>query len=143
MPNNLKDAMTLDPRYRVGIPQVDREHQRLFEIIAEVNKGLDHADDAARGAALRRVIGELIEYTRSHFASEEALMTNAGFPSLATHRLLHGELLKRVREMQMRIEIGDESATLDLSRFLASWLTEHILTADREFGRFVASRPPA
>lgn len=141
MSNTLKDALTIDPRYRVGIPQVDREHQRLFEIIAEVNAGLDHADDKARSSALRHAIGELIEYTRSHFASEETLMANAGFPGLADHQLLHSDLLKRVREMQMRIEIGDESATLDLSRFLAAWLTEHILTADREFGRFVASRP--
>ena len=122
---------------------MDREHQRLFEIIAEVNAGLDHADDKARAATLRHAIGELIEYTRSHFASEEALMTNAGFPGLGDHQHLHSDLLKRVREMQMRIEIGDESATLDLSRFLASWLTEHILTADREFGRFVSTRPPA
>lgn len=143
MPNHLDDALTLDPRYRVGVPQVDREHQRLFEIIAEVNTGLEHADDKARATALRGAISELIEYTRSHFASEEALMANAGFPALATHRILHSELLKRVREMQMRIEIGDESASLDLSRFLAGWLTEHILTADRAFGRFVATRPPA
>ena len=143
MPNTLKDALTIDPQYRVGIPQVDREHQRLFEIIAEVNAGLDHADDKARAAALRHAIGELIEYTRSHFASEEALMKNAGFPGLDIHQLLHSDLLKRVREMQMRIEIGDKTATLDLSRFLASWLTEHILTADLEFGRFVSARPPA
>jgi hemerythrin len=136
----MNDQLTIDPRYRVGIPQVDREHQRLFDIIAEVDRALDAADRESVAEALRHAIGDLIDYTRSHFTSEEALMASAGYPALAAHRELHSELLRRVSEMRMRVELGDEAAILDLSRFLAAWLTEHIQSADREFGQFVADR---
>jgi hemerythrin len=38
--------------------------------------------------------------------------------------------------MEIRVEVGEPSASLDLSRFLANWLINHIQAADRRFGAF-------
>lgn len=134
----MQDILNLDPRYRVGIREIDTQHQRLFEIIDHVNRLLENADRLSLPDALQRAVGDLIDYTRTHFGYEERLMDKAAYPKLAAHKELHTTLLHRVAEMRLRVEIGDESAILDLSRFLAEWLTEHILNADREFGRFAA-----
>ena len=135
----------IDPKYRTGIAQIDREHLRLFEIIDEVEGALSSADSQSDGTEqhLQHAIGELVDYTRTHFASEEGLMLAANYPKLIAHRELHVDLLRQADDMSMRVELGDESAILDLSRFLADWLVNHILSADREFARFVLEKTPS
>jgi len=123
----------------VGIPQVDQEHQQLFAIVARIQQALEQDGDTAQNEA-RRAVAELLEYTRTHFASEEALMEASAYPALPAHRELHHELLLQVGEMELRVEVGEPSASLDLSRFLAKWLINHIQVADQRFGAFVAER---
>lgn len=125
---------TFDPRYLVGIEQVDREHQQLFAIVDQVDAAL--AGGAQASVTLQAAVGSLVDYTRTHFTSEESLMASLGYPSLAAHQGLHAALLRHVDDMKMRVDLGDESAILDLSRFLHDWLVFHIQSADREFGLF-------
>lgn len=127
------------PQYHVGIAQVDQEHQQLFAIVARIQAALEQDSDTAQALA-RQAVAELLDYTRTHFASEEALMAAAGYPELATHQDLHQDLLYQVSDMEMRVEMGEPSASLDLSRFLANWLINHIQAADRRFGAFVAAK---
>lgn len=127
------------PQYHVGIAQVDQEHQQLFAIVGRIQAALEQDSDTAQAQA-RQAVAELLDYTRTHFASEEALMAAAGYPELATHQDLHQELLYQVSDMEMRVEMGEPSASLDLSRFLANWLINHIQAADRRFGAFVAAK---
>jgi hemerythrin len=123
------------PQYHVGIAQVDQEHQQLFDIVGRIQHSLERGGEDAQAEA-RRAVSELLDYTRTHFASEEALMAAAGYPELATHQDLHQELLHQVSDMEIRVEVGEPSASLDLSRFLANWLINHIQAADRRFGAF-------
>ncbi|HET7776607.1 MAG TPA: bacteriohemerythrin [Azospira sp.] len=127
------------PQYHVGIAQVDQEHQQLFAIVGRIQAALEQDSDTAQAQA-RQAVAELLDYTRTHFASEEALMAAAGYPELATHQDLHQDLLYQVSDMEMRVEMGEPSASLDLSRFLANWLINHIQAADRRFGAFVAPK---
>lgn len=126
-------------QYLVGIEQVDREHRQLFEIAARVHDRVADSGEAALQAA-RVDVAELIDYTRTHFASEESLMAAAGYPGLAEHRELHQRLLSQVHDMEMRVELGERYVPVDLSRFLYNWLVCHIRAHDRRFGEFLARR---
>lgn len=128
-----------DSKYLVGIEQVDREHRKLIEIAGKVYDNLAH-DDAATIEATRNAVRELIDYTVTHFASEEALMAAAGYPDLAAHRELHRHLLKQVHDMEMRVAFGERYVPIELSHFLYNWLTKHIQADDRKFGEFMAVR---
>ena len=108
-------------------------------MLDRIQQALEQDGDTAQSEA-RRAVAELLEYTRTHFASEEALMEAAAYPALPAHRELHRELLLQVGEMELRVEVGEPSASLDLSRFLAKWLINHIQVADQRFGAFVAER---
>lgn len=125
----------------VGIEQIDREHQRLFEIAARVYDSLGR-NDSGVDEEIRTLVADLLDYTATHFSSEEALMAVAGYPELEAHRQLHRHLLSQARDMEMRTAIGDRHAPVELSRFLYRWLVEHIEASDRKFGEFVAARPP-
>jgi hemerythrin len=129
------EPQTLAADCRVGIAQVDAEHEQLFAIIQRVEDALGCDGDLVQVLAFAAV-QELIDYTRTHFASEERLMRQASYPQLEAHIRLHTVLLQAVDEMLLRIEVGDPSACLELSRFLFSWLIDHILLEDRAFAAF-------
>ena len=134
----LTERPEFSPEYVVGIEQVDREHQRLFEIAGRVYDSFIAGDKVA-SANIHREIAELLHYTATHFASEEALMEAAGYPGLEAHKAQHRHLLSRARDMEMRVEIGEEFVPVELNRFVVQWLTEHILVNDKEFGKFIRS----
>jgi len=125
-----------EPRFVVGIEQVDREHQRLFEIAGRVHDSLSADGDAALAAA-RAAVAELLDYTATHFASEETLMAAAAYPELASHQALHRNLLAQARDMELRVELGERQAPMELNRFICRWLVDHIEAHDKKFGEFV------
>jgi hemerythrin len=135
--STLDERPEFTPQFLVGIEQVDREHQKLFEIAGRVFDAFV-ANDAATNASIGRAVGELIEYTATHFANEEGLMATAGYPNLEAHKQLHQNLLWRAQDMQMRYDLGERFVAMDLNRFIYQWLAEHILENDKAFGKFMA-----
>lgn len=134
----MTDRPQFDSRFLVNIEQIDREHRQLFEIAGRVYDGLSDSDATAIAVA-RKAIAELIEYTATHFANEEALMRAARYPDMETHRAQHHQLLLQARDMEMRAEIDEQYVPLELNRFIANWLAEHITASDRKFGEFVVA----
>lgn len=128
-----------DARFLVGIEQVDEQHRKLFEIAGRVYDNLN-ADGATAAKAAAEAVRELIQYTETHFASEEQLMQAAGYPGLGVHRELHENLITQVRDMEMRAEIGERQVPIELNRFIYNWLVDHIMANDKKFGAFVAAR---
>jgi hemerythrin len=128
-----------EAKYSVGIEQVDQEHRRLFEIAGRAYDGLSANDEAAE-AATRAAVAELLDYTATHFASEESLMESTGYPDLAEHRQQHQHLLAQAHDMEMRTEFGDQSMPVELNHFIHRWLVDHIEGSDKKFGEFVAAR---
>jgi hemerythrin-like metal-binding protein len=115
----------------VGVKSIDDQHSVLFEAINDLHAAM------LKGQA-RSVIGALlhtlVDYTREHFAAEEAMMEAAKYPALATHRVKHKELTKQVEEYVTRYESGDITLSIQLSNFLSDWLTKHIQSTDQEYG---------
>lgn len=122
----------------VGVRQFDDDHQKLVLLL----NGL--FEDSLSGHA-KEVIGivldELIHYARSHFAAEESLMREYGYPKLEAHEAEHRALIIRVLELREDYLAGaNVSINLDLATFLKNWLVDHILGADRDYGRYLAPR---
>ena len=132
----MSEKLEFSDQYLVGIKLIDREHRRLFQIVADIQDSLGSGSDEAIAGA-QKAVRELLDYTRTHFASEESLMATYNYPELEAHRQLHAELLGQVHDMEMRVELEGEMAALELSRFLVNWLTEHIQQTDKRFGAFV------
>lgn len=128
-----------ESRFLVGIEQIDREHRQLFEIAGKVYDGLGTSDADAKDAA-RDAITQLLDYTATHFASEEALMEAAAYPGLEEHRKLHRHLLSQAHDMEMRAEFDEQYVPVELSHFLYNWLVEHIHANDKKFGEYMAVR---
>jgi hemerythrin-like metal-binding protein len=130
------NLITWSSSYSVQVSQMDGEHQRLVGII---NK-LYGAMRAGRGKeAIGSILGELIDYTKNHFAHEERLMQETGFPGLEEQRRAHGNLLSRVSEIEKKFKAG-EVLSQEVMSFLKDWLSNHIQKEDKQYGPHLNSK---
>ena len=113
-------------RYSVGSAEIDAQHKALFDLV-------NRFDDTMQTGMTAESVGimdDLISSTIEHFKFEEDLMAQVAFPQLPGHKQMHGELIKQVREMRAKVKAGGYVSTKSIVRFLADWLTNHIIRED-------------
>ncbi len=115
-----------------GIEIIDMQHQRIVEMINRLHV----TQKSMERLAIADVIDELVDYTLSHFAFEEELMEEAGYPFCAAHKRVHEVFTKRVSEYRMRFEAG-EDVTDELKSMLSRWLFNHIRSDDKAYAESV------
>ena len=115
-----------------GIDVIDTQHRRIVEMINQL-----HAAQQGAGVAMvGEVINELVDYTLSHFAFEEELMEEAGYPFSAAHKRVHEVFIKRVNEYRLRYNAGEDVAD-ELKTMLSRWLFNHIRSDDKAYAESV------
>lgn len=124
------------PYLSVGVPEIDRQHQVLFDrynaFFAAYREGLAAEE-------IVRLFGFLEAYVVTHFADEEKLQQQVGFPGYLKHRQTHEALTQQVLELKERLLSEGATAALvgEVSLLMTGWLIEHISVMDRAVGRFV------
>ncbi|UVE17898.1 bacteriohemerythrin [Pseudomonas sp. LS44] len=109
-----------------GIGVIDNQHKRIVEMI---NRLYIARHGSAGRPAVAAVIEELVDYTQSHFAFEETLMEDAGYPLSCAHKRVHELFIRRVDEYRLRFK-ADEDVAEELQQLLARWLFNHIRNDD-------------
>jgi hemerythrin-like metal-binding protein len=125
-----------NPRFSVGSLVLDQQHKALIALINQLHAAM------LKGALkedMQHVFSELVYYTESHFKSEEGLMRQAGYPGLAAHHAQHVEFVAKARDLHAQLRAGRFTVSMDLLRFLKSWLGEHILGADQQYAPYLAA----
>jgi hemerythrin len=123
--------------YSVGIAEIDAQHQRL---VAMLNQLSDAMRSGKGSQVLDRVLGDLVAYTGTHFATEERLMQANGYPDFPRHKREHDQLTAQVLDLQQSLRAGSAVLSVDLLHFLKDWLTQHILGSDKRYGPFLQGR---
>lgn len=126
--------ITWSPEYELGIAVIDRQHQRIVELINTLDQLLDDPD-AHLGVS--RVLYDLVDYTESHFGFEEDLLQAAGFAGVDEHHGAHQNFARQISVMQRRHEAGEDVAGLLLA-LLERWLVQHILAEDAGYAARVS-----
>ena len=116
------------PELDTDIEEIDRQHRRIVEYINKLHE-LKATHDRAE---LGEVIGEMVDYTLSHFVFEEALIENAGYLFAGPHKKVHELFAKRVALFQSRFDAG-EDVTDELHGMLSRWLFNHIRNEDHGY----------
>jgi hemerythrin len=124
----------------VGVEALDEDHRRLFAMVNRLFDALDGGD----GDLLGPLFDALVDYTRDHFAREEALMAARHYPALAAHRAEHLQLAERVHSLRDRFLGGtDEPVGQELLVLFKTWLTSHIRVSDCAYKPYVMDRRSA
>ena len=116
------------PELDTGIDEIDRQHRRIVDYINKLYELRESPDRQALGD----VIGEMVDYTLSHFVFEETLIENAGYMFAGPHKKVHELFTRRVSEMQTRFDAGEDVAA-ELHGLLSRWLFNHIRNEDHGY----------
>ena len=126
-----------DQRYSVEIAEIDRQHRKLFDLLNELYAAMQEGQaDQVVGKVLDRVV----DYTVQHFAHEERLFTQYGYPGAAAHRAEHAELTAQAKALAERLKSGTGDVSVSTLKFLCDWLSKHILGSDKRYAGFLAQQ---
>lgn len=124
-----RDNLSLD------VPAVDNDHRHLIDLLNRMHYMALAGDDRE---AIGEVIGELVEYTSTHFTREEMLMRLSGYPEYKAHRKLHKALRERVADFYTEFRRAPQVFDIQrFYRFLTDWLAMHILGEDMKIKPYV------
>jgi hemerythrin len=118
-------------KYSVGVEEMDRQHRVLISLLNDLHEAMLHGKAQGMTGPL---LQKLVDYTRKHFSSEEAMLAAAGYAGLAMHRMKHRDLIKQVEEYVARHKRGDVAVNVQLMNFMRDWLITHIQQTDCEYG---------
>lgn len=115
-----------------GIDLIDRQHQELFR---RLNMFLDACDTGKARDELLGLLRFLNDYISKHFADEERVQEELGFPFREEHRKHHRAFIRDFTELKRRFLLDGATPALvgDLNRVCVGWLLDHISEKDRMF----------
>lgn len=113
-----------------GIESIDDQHRHLVDL---ANK-FEEASRRGKGSrVMSDILNDLAGYTQEHFAHEEKIMEESGFPGLAQHMARHRRLLQKVERFQFEFGTQGKRVTTEVREFLQYWIQSHILQEDMAF----------
>ncbi|WP_299734286.1 bacteriohemerythrin [uncultured Endozoicomonas sp.] len=133
---DIEELFPWSDKFCIGIEEIDAQHRVLVDLLNELHRAI-HEHHGSEAAA--EILGRLVEYTRIHFAVEEALMRVLDYPDYEEHKKHHGQLIEQVNGLHRRVLDG-QHVTFELLHFLRVWLSKHILEEDREYVPFMLSK---
>lgn len=116
----------------VGVEAMNEQHKTLISLMETLH---EKNVAGAPKAELLTAVNTLIDYVIKHFEDEEAFMASIGFPGLETHKKLHENLLKELKQFSGDFERSVNKKIKDeLTTFLKFWLATHIRGIDTRYG---------
>lgn len=117
----------------VGIAGMDEHHKSFIELLARMND----ASPAELAEQFQRFLGHLAE----HFAYEERLMEEHGFPALREHRGEHLRVLAEARDMERLVNRGRTAMVQGYVRErVPEWFLLHRNTMDMATAAFLRGK---
>jgi hemerythrin len=129
--------MKWDRSFSVGVNEMDAQHQKWFSIINRLHDAMM----TGKGRQMQEtILAEMVGYTRTHFANEEALLKTRGYPKLVEHQQKHVVFTQQVQALEAKLLAGSSVLTVDVMDFLKNWLNNHILAVDTQYGDWLRRR---
>ena len=129
----------------VGDDRIDDDHKGLIAII---NAAEEVINGSGSRRDLERVLERLERYTREHFAREEELQRQVGYPFHETHVLEHKNLIRTLTEIRARVSDAKDAYSYEkvlqgLVDLLEDWLMNHVMLHDLRMRAFISATKPA
>ncbi|AAR36321.1 hemerythrin family protein [Geobacter sulfurreducens] len=119
-----------------GVVEVDDQHKELFRRFGEL---LTACNQGKGGEEVLRLFNFLDDYVVKHFAAEERIMRQHGYPDYLEHKQQHQGFTRRLEELkrQFRDEGAGLSLVITTNHVMIEWLSRHIEKMDKEIAKYV------
>lgn len=128
--------LEFDPVLLTGVDDIDGQHRELF---ARINALLE----ASRSRRSREEVVRLLEflggYVVDHFAVEDRLMLESGYPQLESHRAEHRQFMRELEVLRHELKSEGPSGlfVIRVGNRVTEWLRSHIYRTDRLLGEWL------
>ena len=120
--------------YSVGIAQIDTQHKKLVSLLNDLYGAMK---EGKGNEILDQVLKGLVDYTKTHFATEENLMKMHKFPGYEDHKKKHEAMAGHVLGLYEKLKQDKKFNTLEIANYLKDWLKNHILGTDKLYRAFL------
>lgn len=119
-----------------GVAEVDDQHKELFRRFGDL---LTACNQGKGGEEVLRLFDFLDDYVVKHFAAEERIMRQCGYPAYLEHKQEHQGFTRRLEELkrQFRDEGAGLSLVITTNHMMIEWLSRHIERMDKEIAKYV------
>lgn len=117
--------------YSVGVKKFDEKHEKMFSMINDFYDLMKENKDTEN---LKRILGELAEYGKSHLKDEEEYFDKYGYPEKDAHKKTHNLYRAKIEEFLSK-EL-DMFLPFDVIDYLEDWWLNHIKGMDAKYVDF-------
>lgn len=112
-----------DDRHLLGVEEMDGTHKEFVDLVNRLG-------DMAEPDEFKLWFAELVAHTGAHFANEDRLMVESGFPALSEHRSEHNRILGQMTQINERVQRGIIVMGREYIKDLPQWFDLHAATMD-------------
>ncbi|TWI70720.1 hemerythrin [Desulfobotulus alkaliphilus] len=131
------EQMIWDESLNVRVQNIDEQKQKIVE---HINKIYQKHAERAEPKVLFDLLNELGEGLRMHFALEEKIMQQQGYPELPDHRKLHKLFIRKTLNVRRALADNPDNVKDESLRYLGDWLLAHIRSEDQRFAPYARIR---
>ena len=115
----------------VGCKPLDDDHKILIQAL---NDFIDALENDEGVFVIDGIFSVLVDYTNYHFAREEKIMEECGYPNMGPHIETHVALKEQLIDCRRRYMLNaNAELEAEISEFLHNWLQKHILISDMDY----------
>lgn len=130
-------------RYRVGSELIDTQHQELFKRVSNFIRVLQGEGSwEERLEEVQSTLEFMQNYVIIHFADEEELQREIGYPGLEKHAAIHEAFRQDIQAFGKKVEQEgfDEETVQEFGAKVMTWLIMHVGKEDQKIGEFITSQ---
>lgn len=128
----------MKPEYFTGIEFIDEEHKQLFKYANDAYELLHEEFTPDKYDNIANILESLREYTKTHFADEEAYMESINYKRIFSQKIMHRTFIEKLDELDLDHMGENENQNeeiMGILQFLTDWLINHILRVDCLIGK--------
>ncbi|MGA3371229.1 MAG: bacteriohemerythrin [Terracidiphilus sp.] len=120
-----------EPELSVGVKELDDDHRELIGMLNEIHATANGRQNQGLSDLVERVVAS----AKAHFAHEERLLDEAGYPEADAHYKEHDRMIAKALSVQAAFRCGSPCAlSQEFFDFLRDWLIHHIRECDKSYG---------
>ena len=137
MANNT-DLIKWDARLLLGIPLVDKQHERLVQLTNDLHAAFLESKETATTRFIEAA-REAVKYVGYHFTTEEKMMVLLEYPDYPAHKKEHELFTKEVLLQTQKFAEQKNLAANRFVRFLTDWILSHVAVCDKAMVDYMLS----
>lgn len=137
--NSLKQLISWNSDFKVDQPQIDCQHEGIFNLAVEVS---ELSRDQAGNDKLIAIFDDFGTILDEHFRYEEDMLVEIGYPMLKDHRVEHNAMLSELEFIRQRLSsrVGErtfQEKGLVVLSFMLGVTVGHILHSDVNYAQYM------